>query len=166
MWSGTGRRGLTVPRLSGSLPFTCSEPWVSATLQIAVLLASTHLQDFPVATAWKCFWRIALSERRQGEEGNSGGGGDTRSFIAGRRRRRRKVHRRSCQSHWLVGDKASTRGGGVLAGGLALKSRSHTARRPQWTWSGRRRRPRHRRPFSAGRRRRRGLRRRARGSSA
>jgi hypothetical protein len=33
MWSGTLRRGLTVPRLSGSLPFTCSEPWISAALQ-------------------------------------------------------------------------------------------------------------------------------------
>lgn len=36
--------------------------WIGLYLQIAVLLASTHLQDFPVATAWKCFWRIALSE--------------------------------------------------------------------------------------------------------
>ncbi|EMS62865.1 Coproporphyrinogen-III oxidase, chloroplastic [Triticum urartu] len=86
--------------------------WIGFYLQIAVLLASPQLQDSRVATAWKCFWIIALPgkilvirlgvggkyeipsesthepERRQGEEGNNGRGGDTRSFIAGCRRRK------------------------------------------------------------------------------
>jgi hypothetical protein len=32
-------------------------------LQIAILLASPHLQDFSGAIAWKCFLRAALPEK-------------------------------------------------------------------------------------------------------